>query len=247
MSRPSTLARTAEILQELTAQPTGLAFNELRRRCGHPVPSTLSRLLEHLLAIAWVSHRADSYRIGPALQELAGSIAGQHSLAERVAPVLRQLAQDSGCSSAWWEQDGDQVVLQAKYEIAESFHYVSPGFARPVSDSAFGSVILASQSLAECRRVCKPQLPNASHRDQASLHQELQAIRAAGYCLREDTGSVIPITRICSGLGPPGEAARASIGISIPGPQQSIAQLDRLVEAVQLAAVRAAERCGWNP
>ncbi|MFW5844617.1 MAG: hypothetical protein ACOCXJ_00145 [Planctomycetota bacterium] len=228
--RPTSLARSWSILRACAAQPAGIAFNDLRRACDNVVASTLSRQLDQLQDLELVQRdAAGRYRLGSAFLAVARQ-AGGRDPADLLPPLLRSLSECTRASCSWWRREADAVVLVDREEWPEGFHHVRPGFRRPLTDTAFGSAVLAALSDQAWPRLTGA-FPNPSHRNRASLKAEVARARAAGCCMREDAGAHGPITRICAAFGPDG-APIGSLGISIPTSLTQIADADALRQAV---------------
>ncbi|MBN1674546.1 MAG: helix-turn-helix domain-containing protein [Kiritimatiellae bacterium] len=140
------LRRGVAVLRELAGAPQGRSFSDLRRRCEGLAPPTLSRLLKALLEEGLIEKRPGSgcYAVGPTVFGLARAVLGLVSAADVVQPVLDRLAEATGQSSAYFERSGGAMVLVAKREHPESWHYMPVGGTHPkMTRNGFGQLLLA--------------------------------------------------------------------------------------------------------
>ncbi|MBN2712252.1 MAG: helix-turn-helix domain-containing protein [Planctomycetes bacterium] len=124
------LQRGLGLIKLLSAKPNGCSFNEIQSIIDLPSP-TLSRLLKALVQAEYAVKNPDTgrYEVGDEAVVLARSILGSIPRENILKPVLEMLAKRTGESGAYFEIDGDDVVIRAKMEHAESFHYM-PLFGR---------------------------------------------------------------------------------------------------------------------
>ncbi len=166
------LRRAFEILRGLAAASSGMAFSELRQ-LGLAAP-TLSRLLRALVDIgAVVKDDSGRYRLGPVTHELALAVLDQLPRESRLRPCLESLARDTGESVAYYEAVAGQLMVKAKIEVPESFHYMSVGGINRQFAHGFRTVALAFLDGAE-KRLLAEQVD-----DPAAESAELQATLAS--------------------------------------------------------------------
>lgn len=125
------LRRGVEILERLAGTDRGLSFNDLKAHFDDLAPSTLSRLLKALLEEQLIGHDVSTrrYVLGSRALSLGQSVCGHLTTAQRVEPVVEQLAHHTQLSAAFFELQGEMTVLVKKVEMPEQFHYGSEGNA----------------------------------------------------------------------------------------------------------------------
>lgn len=119
------LQRGLNLIKILSTKAQGCSFNEVQSIIDLPSP-TLSRLLKALVQSDYVIKNADTgrYEVGREAVVLARAIIGSIPRENIIMPVLDMVAKRTGESGAYFELEGDNIVIRAKREHAESFHYM---------------------------------------------------------------------------------------------------------------------------
>ena len=136
------LRRGLAILDLLAGHSDGVAFNRLSDLSGLPAP-TLSRVLK-VLADERMIVRNGTYALGDGFRCLARKALGNVDRGALLQPLLDRLGRATGQSAAYFEVDKQGLVLKAKAEQAESWHYASVGnHNKRITRNGFGQVGLA--------------------------------------------------------------------------------------------------------
>jgi DNA-binding IclR family transcriptional regulator len=218
------LRRGVEILERLAATDQGLGFNDLKAHFDDLAPSTLSRLLKVLLEEGLIEHDAANrhYALGSRALDLGQTVCGHLTTAQRVAPVVEELAHRTQLSAAFFELQGEIPVLVKKIEMPESFHYGPEGIT-PLNYAhhAFSMVCVAyaaDEVAAEVRKRLKEtppgRHPHPLDRSWQAYEEELAAIRHDRILvnLRDDQQGLKRIAAPV--LLPPNNRFAGAIGVS---------------------------------
>ncbi len=176
------LRRGLRILEALGQEPTGLRFGDIQSLCDGAPPSTISRLVGALLDEALIrqDETSHAYRLTERARNLGVALAGAAALSERVRPAVRQLAERTGQSAAFFVFDGTACLLLAKHEPPEAFHYMSEGNANgQFTRHGFARVLMAFQPPAVQERLLSQSLlpPHASRREFAAEQEQIRQDR----------------------------------------------------------------------
>jgi hypothetical protein len=115
-------------------------FSAIRVRLDVP-PSTVARLLRGLVGAGLLRQRDGSYALGPEATRLGLELLGHARPATAAEGTVADLARQTGASAAFWLADGERLILAAKQEVADGFHYLDRFAHRSRRDSAFGMVV----------------------------------------------------------------------------------------------------------
>jgi IclR family transcriptional regulator, acetate operon repressor len=136
--------RALDILELFQYGPTEQGISEIARRVELRVP-TAHRIVKALVARKFLERddRTERYRLGTTT-----ALLGQHALATRrldiVRPLLDDLAEVTGESSALSVREGDTVLVVLKSASSKPLRFDHPlGDVIPVHASAMGKVMLA--------------------------------------------------------------------------------------------------------
>ncbi|MBN1671047.1 MAG: hypothetical protein JXR37_08450 [Kiritimatiellae bacterium] len=233
---PSALWRGLAILRLCADACDGATFTALRRACGDVPPTTLARLLRPLLAQGMLRKLPDTGRYAPgaAFVGLAHSVLGRQPREQLVQPVLDALANATGESAAYYEWDGDWLILRAKAEQPESFHYSEAGarhWHRPMN--AFFRVCQAYLPADTVADIFRRYTAQTGRRERPKPRQ-LAAVRRNGVLSAEEPVRGI-VTRIAAPafLGEGGACAGAAgittlrVGLAGPARAELEAQVKR--------------------
>jgi DNA-binding IclR family transcriptional regulator len=126
MDSTSPFVKTLLLLTEIASRPEGAGFGELVRACRHMPRATLARQLKTLTADRLVRKRehTGAYVLAPRSIAFAQSLLRARPREALVQPVLQALASQTGESTAYFELDGDGVVLLAKVDMPDSWSFV---------------------------------------------------------------------------------------------------------------------------
>lgn len=137
-----TLDRGLQVLQVLAATPGGLTVTELAGRLGVN-RTVVYRLVSTLEARALVRRDGKSrLHIGLGVLQLASGV--QPVLRDQALPVLRQLAEDTGCTAHLTVADGDEALVLAVVEPSWTDYHVAyrVGARHALDQGAAGRAIL---------------------------------------------------------------------------------------------------------
>ena len=143
------MAGTLDLLQRqltvlrLCANGGSQRFTALRQHLGVP-PSTMIRLLRSLEGAGLVHRRGGSYTLAPEATRLGLELLGHARPATAAETVVADLARQTGASAVFWIHDAERLILAAKQEVADGFHFLDRFAHRLLRNSAFGIVILAA-------------------------------------------------------------------------------------------------------
>ncbi len=231
------IAKAAEILRALEAEPDGLSIRRLSERLGLP-RSTVHRIVaalqqERLVASASPQGRAG---LGPGLYRLAA--ASLKSIRQTLHPYLEELSRALGetVDLAILEADRvlfvDQVLVPRRLQAASAVGTYFPTYC-----TANGKALLSELPLEEVERLVPSELPSCSQivwRPREALLRELAAVRHThiAYDREEHTLGICGV----------GCAVRDAFGrlaaISVPVPRQRFSGSEERI-AAQLLRVRA--------
>jgi IclR family transcriptional regulator, KDG regulon repressor len=181
-----TLEHAVGLLELLREHPEGLRFTELSHRLQLTKPSTF-RILTTLIECRYLARSDESgkYGLGPRLWQLGcAAVERESSLREAAAPVLRQVAAETGETANLTIYDHGRIVYIDSVESEQSLRF-SPGIgaSAPAHCVASGKALLAFQPHEEIERVVRSGLEALTPRtivEPAALMRELASIRVAG-------------------------------------------------------------------
>jgi len=130
-------------VMRLCAHSGPQSFSMLRQHLGLP-PSTVTRLLRCLEGAGLVQRRQGSYGLAPQATRLGLELLGHARPATAAEAVVADLARQTGASAVFWIHDAERLIVAAKHEVADGFHFLDRFAHRPIHTSAFGLVILAA-------------------------------------------------------------------------------------------------------
>jgi len=200
------IARAAEMLRRLAAEPHGLTLIELSARVGLP-RSTAHRIVSALAQEGFVrAAPSGRLRIGPALIGLA--VASRSDLRHEVAPYLERLSHELRETVDLAVLDAGEVLFIDQYVSRRTLRIVSEIGARfPLHATANGKALLAALSPDEVFELLPKRLAATTENtitDRAVLLAELEQVRATGLAYDREEFS--------SGIASVGTAVRDAIG-----------------------------------
>lgn len=242
-ARPDTsrvVARALDALMVL-AESDGLTRADLARRLSLPATTTL-RLLTTLAArrMAEMDPATQRWTVGPAAFRLGAAFLRRGGLAERAAPILRDLSVQSGETAVLAVADGDAALIVAQVLSPHPVRADLPtGTRLALHASAPGKALIAYLPLARVQALLGrgnlPALTGASMTDQGVLTADLATIRHSGVSREtaESTGGLNGLAApVFGGLGDP----VAALGLAGPDSRLTGAGMDRLAPSVVEAA-----------
>ena len=140
-----TLERGLRVLRLLAAHPEGLSVSGIASALGTH-RAGVYRLLEPLTGQRFVSRDSSGlYTLDIGLVELASAV--RPRLQTVAAPLLQQLADEIGVTTALTIRDGEEAVLLSVFEPRSSHMYIGhrPGLRHRLDQAAAGLAILAGQ------------------------------------------------------------------------------------------------------
>ncbi len=145
------LRRSMAVLRIITRERQGSAFSKLRTADENLSAASLSRLLKAMACEGLVrkDEMSGLYHLGESFLSLAREATASAAMPsrERIRPLVESLARETGESAVFFEPEGDGMILGAKVELPERFHYIEP-FQRIAALPAHGAgqVLLAWSS-----------------------------------------------------------------------------------------------------
>jgi IclR family acetate operon transcriptional repressor len=139
-----TAGRTLDVFEAFAEARGPLSLTDLARRVGMPV-SSCHALIRTLQARGYVYALDRRKRIYPTkrLLAIAGAVAGNDPLLERLAPVLRRLRDRTGETVLLGKLQDREVRYLDVVEGTQTVRYTaSPGEAKPLHSSAIGKCLL---------------------------------------------------------------------------------------------------------
>lgn len=234
----SMIERMTLILDAFDGSSPRLTLQEIAARSGLP-RSTAHRILDTLVRLRWLEHRAGGYRLGMRSLELGGLAVAHNELREATGPLLHDLHQRTRTTVHLAVLDRlDIVYLDRVSGGGGSAVRTRVGGRTPAHATAAGKAILAWLD---------PRVVDATFRDRMvprtprtlptveALAQELVAVRARGGVAYDREESAPGIACVAAPLRGSGRAIAA---ISLTGPARKI-DLVRLTPYVDQAARQA--------
>jgi DNA-binding IclR family transcriptional regulator len=183
------IARAAEVLRRLAAEPHGLTLIELAARVNLP-RSTAHRIVGALSQEGFVrAAPSGRLRIGPALIGLA--VSSRRDVRHEAGPYLERLSHELGETVDLAVLDGGEVLFIDQYPSRRTLRIVAEIGARfPLHSTANGKALLAALSPDEVEAVLPKRLAKETEHtvtDRAALLDELEVVRRTGVaCDREE-------------------------------------------------------------
>jgi DNA-binding IclR family transcriptional regulator len=219
----SSVSRALALLDSFSAEEPELSLSELARRSGTHKSSAF-RLLSTLETRGFVEKvpSGRGYRLGWKLVELAGRLLARRGLRELAAPLMEELAEDSGEIVHLSVLDGGEILYLDKRGRSQPLTVsTSIGGRSPAHASAMGKVLLAGLPAGEAGRLLggRPlrRFTPTTITDRRQLERELEAIRRQGYAV--DNEETFPGIR-CVAAPLRDRAGRVVAALSVTAPTQ---------------------------
>lgn len=247
----NSVRKAVDILDLFTPQQPRLNLSDISTRLGQP-KSTTNNLLKTLLACGMIEKADnDHYALGRGLIARTQAVLVNVQLRDRVAPLLRELADASRASVYLTVRDGDYLLyiyavesprrLLARTAVGERVH---------LHCTSVGKAILAFLPESEVRgivqRVGLPASTPNTITDLPTLLAELERIRQCGYAIDNQEHE---LNTFCVGA-PILDADRQVIGsLSVSGadPEMLRSRLADISAHVVYTAQEASRRMGYVP
>jgi IclR family acetate operon transcriptional repressor len=234
--RVQSAARAVGIMLAIAQSERGLTTKEISEQVGIGRQATY-HLLHTLAATGMVSRDENRYVLGLQVGALAEGFARQLAPAERLAPVVRVLAQETGemsYASGWWE--GEIVTLAfARGTNPVQAVEVPQGYAGHAHARASGKLLLAlaTDAIRDAyfsRHALDRRTPNTITQ-RVALDKEFAAIRESGYATdREEFAVGLSCIAVPFASGSP-------FVLAVSGPSDRVAaRHDKYLESLRRAA-----------
>lgn len=178
------IERAFALLRALAARPSGVT--ELAERVDLP-KSTVSRLLSALEAEGAIEQveAGGEYRIGHAVEEIAGGSAQSRSLIAAAQPLLSDLAEQTNEATGLDVYDNGEIHFMDLVATDQPVQIRDwSGESGPAHALSAGLVILANLSASEVEAHIERGLETVTSNTistAAELHERLEQARSAGY------------------------------------------------------------------
>jgi DNA-binding IclR family transcriptional regulator len=213
-----TIKRGFAVLSGIAARRTDVTFSTLPELFPDIAPATLARTVKYLLKEGYLEKRADgTYSLGPEAVGFARSILGASIPRDQlVRPAVERLAEDSGESAAYYEMDGDALLVVAKKDMPQSFHHLSEG-SRPgrLQDHLFSQAIAAFSGRESAGKIA--QIENLSKKGRTELEKRLREIFDKGVADGPENANVAISRVVCPVFGV-GANPVGAIGLTVLNP-----------------------------
>ena len=217
---------------------------EVSRELGI-APSTAHRLLAMFEQFGFLhqEERNSVYTIGPALVEIATSIAGHLDIETAIRPHLNALAQEINETALLCILRGDRVVYLDAVESTHSLRAVSQnGRTIAAHATAGGKALLAELSVPELHRIYPNEdlgrMTPKTLAARTSLTNELRRIRDRGYALNAEE-SELHFAACASVVRDRAGVSRAAIVLAGPASRLRRYEAGRVPAAVRAACASA--------
>lgn len=168
-SAPSMIERMTVVLESFDAASPRLSLAELVERTGLP-RSTVHRILDKLVQLRWLDHRAGTYGLGMRPLELGGLAVANNELRELTTPQLYALHQRTGLVAHLSVLDRrDVVALDRIGGTGTAAVPVRVGGRSPAHATAAGKAILAWTDTRQVDAMYRDRLPSRTPRTLTSL------------------------------------------------------------------------------
>jgi len=228
------LRRGFNIIQHLASSSEGITFNRLRSLCSLPAP-TLSRVLKVLIELNMVE-KDRAYRLGRGFMKIARTASGRISREEIIKPVLDRLAHRTGESAAYFEPEGTAIILRAKSEQGESWHYMDIGNRNQrITRNGFGQVCCAFTTAKRRKRILE-EVYEPPQIGKKQFNKRMDSIREKGIYFEQGEASHAVQRFTAPVLERNNEAFAGSIGITMMKRRLTAAEKEQFSTQVQQAA-----------
>lgn len=142
--RVEAVERALAVLEAFADGTAKLSLSEIATRTGL-YPSTILRLFNSLEVFGYLHRDEDgSFRLGPSLWRLGVLYQNAFDLERHVRPVLQQLVERLGETTAFYIREGEQrICLYRRFASSSIGHHVEEGAKLPLDRGASAHVLMA--------------------------------------------------------------------------------------------------------
>lgn len=230
--------RSLEVLDAFRIARQPLSLSEIARLARLPVSTChgVVRALEHHGFLYFLSPR----EVYPTrrLWDMASVIEDHDPIAQRLAPALKALRDETGETVILGTRQHDQALYLQVIESAQAIRYSSrAGEHKPLHSSAIGKCLLGSIPEAEFEAWLDthrlPRITGATLTDPAALRRDLAAARVRGWHVTrgENVADVMAIAA-------PLQLGSMTLVIAVAGPVHRMAPAESRAAGQLLACVR---------
>lgn len=243
------LTRALALLEEVARQGSAAAMTDLSRAVGlHS--STAFHLLRTLVECGFLTQEAKSrkYRIGPRLLRVAASATSETSIAEIAAPLLAELATETGETTSLAVLERNTAVVVAKADSPSMVGVLErPGEGRPLHCTAIGKVLLAALPDGQIKAILAggrlEAFTSRTITQKRQLAKELEQVRSQGYALDDEEFSA-GLRCLAAPIRSFSGQVVAALCVAGPAWRISNGRLPELVAEVKAAAGRLSAELG---
>lgn len=246
------LARAFAILEEIGRASSGIGLAKLSKAVElHN--STTFHLVKTMVQLGYVHKDSETkrYRLGRPLFFLAAAALNEVETNRIAAPILVELADETGETSHYAVRSGNDIVIMARTEGAGAFRLSeNTGTVRPAHATAVGKVLLAALTPEQFDRyLSSAQLEPytvATITDRSRLAKEIESVRRTGLAFddaefhNEVRCAAVPVYDFKQQLA-------GALGISGPVWRLSLSSLQDLVPTLRTKADRLSRAFGYRP
>lgn len=184
--RPPSLLRHLQLLESCAEGPQG--FNQLRRLLAPAPASTLARALRTLAEADLVREVDGRYALAPGANALALRLLGRPAVDPAAQAAVDALAAETGESAAFFLRAGARMVLLAKREVSDGFHYIDVHAHRDLLASVFGVALASALPDPEREALLAEGLPTLPAAERAQVPAQVRRAGRDGFLQREEEG-----------------------------------------------------------
>jgi DNA-binding IclR family transcriptional regulator len=206
------IERMTLVMDAFDGASARLTLQEIVERSGL-ARSTVHRILDQLVRLRWLDHRAGDYGLGMRSLELGGLAVAHNTLREATAPLLHDLHARTGTTVHLHVLDRLDVVCLDKVTGREGAALATRVGGRiPAHATASGKAILAWTDPRQVHAMFRGKLVSRTPRTlptMESLDQELSAVRARGGLAYDREESLPGVACVAAPLRGSGRAVAA--------------------------------------
>lgn len=245
MADVPSVRRAVSILRQLSGANRPMGAGMLAQVLGIP-RSSVYDVLAVLEDLGLVIKSSTGYLLGAGVQELGSAYMRTNPLQRLAAPLVRDLATETGGTAQLAVLRGWETVYLVKEQSLQSVAVITAtGVRMPAYLTATGRAIMASMDPKEVRALLAEESGLVSRtgrgpRDLRALAESLRQVRARGYSL--EVGEITPeIWTVAASVHDAIERPIAAIGLCLRSPAEASDETIDEDEVEQLATrVRAA-------
>jgi DNA-binding IclR family transcriptional regulator len=245
-----TVVHALELLRAFDVEEEWLGVRELGRMLDLNSAS-VHNLLSTLAVGGFVEQNADTrkYRLGLGIIKLAGVKLAQLDIVGVASPLMKQLTEVTGETTALSVLYGDELLYLAKVESAKPVRVASRiGGSAPIHCSANGKALLAYRPSAEIDRLlAKPlhRFTAATVIDPAKVKAELKQVRGQGYAV-DFGGYIEDVHAVAAPVRDQQDGVIASLGVVAPASRLQRSKVAAYATRATETADMISLRLGWS-